>query len=118
MFIAASLILILTTYGFTQESKQDQKIDCNIWRVWTNEQRTLYLVGYSDVIAIISFSGAVSGKSPEEINQIVHALWPKGYNLGQLGDELDKLCPTQPFKNMRVSLVITGLAVKANRVKQ
>jgi hypothetical protein len=78
----------------------------------------LYLVGYADVIGIIGFGGAVTGKSPEEIKQTVAALWPQGYNLGKLGDELDKLCPTAAFQKMRISLVITGLAVKAQRAKQ
>lgn len=78
----------------------------------------MYLVGYADVIGIIGFGGAVTGKSPEEIKQTVAALWPQGYNLGKLGDELDKLCPTAAFQKMRISLVITGLAVKAQRAKQ
>src|SRR5438046_1113540 len=102
LFATTIFIVIICVSGFAQE--RDAKIDCTMWKAWNNEQKTLYLVGYSDAIGIIGFGGAIGGKSPEEIQKIISALWPQGYNLGKLGDELDKLCPTAQFQKMRVSL--------------
>ena len=114
-FILIGAFLLFTAGTATAQQPQDVKLDCKMWLNWTNEQHTLYLAGYGDAIGILGFGAAASGKSPEEIRQLVNSLWPQGYNLGKLGDELDKLCPTAPFQNMRLSLVITGLAVKAQR---
>ena len=47
-----------------------------------------------------------------------HTTWPAGYNLGKLGDELDKLCPKDPFKKMWLGLVISGIAATEARAKQ
>lgn len=77
----------------------------------------MYLAGYNDAIGIVAFGGAAGGGSPEDTQKLIHTLWPRGYNLGNLGDELDKLCPTTAFQKMRISLVIAGIAAKAQRAK-
>ena len=64
---------------------------------------------------MLGFAAAIGGKSPDEIQKIVAVMWAQGYNLGKLGDELDKLCPTPPFKKMRLNLAISGIAAKVQR---
>lgn len=110
-------VLLLGSFGWSY-GQQDPKIDCTMWGAWNNEQKTLYLAGYSDAIGMIGFAVAVGGRSPDEIKKVIHAMWPEGYNLGNLGDELDKLCQKDPFKKMRLSLVISGIAGKEARAKQ
>ncbi|SRR6266498_4651918 len=118
MKVCTLLILLLVATSLQSDAQQEAtKIDCTMWGLWHNDQKTTYLVGYGDAVGLLGFAGAVGGKSPEEVQKIIYAMWPQGYDLGKLGDELDKLCPTAPFKKMRVSLVISGLAVKAQRKK-
>jgi hypothetical protein len=97
---------------------EDTKIDCSMWRVWNNEIKTSFLVGYSEAIGMMGFAAAAGGESPDTIQKVIHAMWPHGYNLGQLGDELDRLCPTPPFEKMRLNLVIAGVAAKVARQKK
>lgn len=111
--IATTLLLSIVASIYAE----DAKIDCTIWGAWSNEQKTLYLAGYNDAVAMLGVAGAIGGKSPTEIEKVIYTMWPQGYNLGKLGDELDKLCPTPVFKKMRVSLVISGIAEKVRRPK-
>lgn len=113
ILIATALLLAPIALSLAEDSK----IDCVMWGVWNNEQKTMFLVGYSDAIAMLGFAGAVGGKSPDEIHKMINTMWPQSYTLGKLGDELDKLCPTSAFKKMRVNLVISGIATKAQRSK-
>ena len=112
------LVGIGAIFLFSQQSfAQDSKIDCTVWGEWTNEQKTMYLAGYSDAVAILGIAGAIGGKSPDEVVKIVGSMWPQGYNLGKLGDELDKICGAKPFDKMRVNFAIAGLAAKVQKAK-
>lgn len=113
LLLGVGFLLSLVQLGYAD----DVKTDCTMWTAFTNEHKTMYLVGYSDALGVLGFGLATSGKSPEEIQKVTYTMWPQGYNLAKLGDELDKLCPTPVFKKMRVNLVITGLAAKVQRPK-
>lgn len=111
--IALALLLAIGGWSLAQ----DPRIDCATWGSWGNEQKTLFLAGYSESIAMLGFAGAVGGQSADAISKVIHAMWPQGYNLGNLGDELDKLCSMPAFNKMRVNLVISGVAAKVQRPK-
>ncbi len=105
-FIAAALFLTFAR----AHAAEDVTLDCRTWGGWKDEQKTHYLLGYNDVVALFGLGGAVGGQSSQEVQQMISTFWPQGYNLGKLADELDKLCQTEPLKKMRLNLVIAGLA--------
>ena len=109
--IAAALILTLTR----AHAAEDTKLDCTAWEGWQNEQKTQYLAGYNDAVGLLGLGGAVGGESAEGVQKVIFALWPQGYNLGKLADDLDKVCLTEPFKKMRLNFVILGLAGRVQR---
>jgi hypothetical protein len=85
------VVVILLFFGFgSADSAEEIKIDCTMWRTWNNDQKTMYLAGYNDAIGIAAFGGAAGGGSPEDTQKLIHTLWPRGYNLGNLGDELNR----------------------------
>ena len=110
-FIAAVLFLTFTR----AHAAEDVKADCTAWGGWENEPKTQYLAGYNDAVGLLGLGGAVGGESVQEVQKVIYALWPQGYNLGKLADELDKICLTEPLKKMRLNLVILGLAGKVQR---
>ena len=113
LVISIGLLFIISGSGYAEEFK----IDCKIWIAWKNEQKTIYLAGYVDALGMLGVVLAADGKSPVEIQKAMNPMWPQGYNLGKLGDELDKLCPAPVFNKMRLTLVISSITARAPRGK-
>lgn len=78
----------------------------------------MYLAGYSDAVAMMGFAAAASGASPETNRKVMAAMWPEGYRAEKVADELDRLCLREPFTKMRISLVMSGIAVRVQREAQ
>ena len=123
LLIATALLLAFVGSSLAE----DPRVDCAMWGVWSNEQKTMFLLGYSESVDMLRgpvgvltaierhFAGQLLEDVIKVLKSMVDKMWPQGYNLGKLGDELDKLCPTPDFKKMPVNLAISVVALRVRR---
>lgn len=111
------LLLPLASPATGQDTQAKGHPNCQLWNGFTYEQKTLFLLGYSQAVSSLGAMTTLHG-GVEIGKQAMTALWPAGMNLGDVGDAVSLECKKKENSNRQIAAMIFKVTVDAKKAKK
>ena len=111
------VLFFLASPAMAQDTQAKGQPNCQLWNGFTYEQKTLFLLGYSQAITSLGAVTTLHGGF-DLGKKAMASLWPAGMDLGDVGDAVSRECKKKENGNRQIGAMIFKLAVDVNKVEK